>query len=405
LIGKTMKVLASALGCAAEGKSESYVGHQWVRQIARYADVTVLTADKRAVGMADARPIVVQPRLMGMRKLSRTMFGAIKPHYFSFDRQVTRRFAAELGQYDVFHHIVPIAPRYPSGLGSLARRFVLGPVGGGLRVPLGLRREVEQAEPGYAWLRNLDRARFRMDPALRRTYDRCDVLILAAEYMRRIIPERYQRRGVEVLLETGIDPDEYHACTPERPTRDTVRLLYVGRVVPYKGLQFLIRAMAAVGQHVRANLHLTVVGDASSAYGRTCKEMAQALKLSGQVEFLGRLSKSAVQRIYGASDIFCFPTLAETSGNVILEAMASGLPVVTVDYGGPGEIVNESCGVLADPGSASHLIESLADGIARLASDKARRLQLGAIAQARAFTKFSWDYKGDRIAKIYSTLV
>jgi glycosyltransferase involved in cell wall biosynthesis len=103
------------------------------------------------------------------------------------------------------------------------------------------------------------------------------------------------------------------------------------------------------------------------------------------------------------ADLFCFTSLRDTSGNVVLEALAAGVPVVCFDHQGVGDIVSESCGVKIAVTDPKQAIADWARALRELATDTERLLQLsaGTTAQAR---RFLWDANGDAVNAIYREL-
>jgi len=160
---------------------------------------------------------------------------------------------------------------------------------------------------------------------------------------------------------------------------DAVRLLYVGRLTPEKDLPVLFDAYEQL-RNLRTPLQLTLVGD--GAYTGIMRARAPA-----DVTFAGYLEGQALSEAYAAADVFVFPSRSETLGNVVLEALASGLPVVGVRDGGTLENVEDGLnGVLCEPGDAG----SFAAGIRRLAENPALRSRLGQNARTWAEAR-GWD--------------
>ena len=130
-----------------------------------------------------------------------------------------------------------------------------------------------------------------------------------------------------------------------------MKLLYVGRVSKEKNLEILVRAFRTLEAR-GDNIDLIIVGD-----GPYKKEMASILNGS-RVVFTGELSGETLARAYASSDVFVFPSTTDTFGNVVLEAQASGLPVVVSDKGGPQENLL--------PGETGFVVRSLdADAVAK----------------------------------------
>lgn len=100
-------------------------------------------------------------------------------------------------------------------------------------------------------------------------------------------------------------------------------------------------------------------------------------------------------------DVYMATGLRECGGLALLEAMASGTPVIACNWAGPGEYVDETCGVLVDPSSREEYIDGLAEAMIELARDPERVRNLGAGAAARVQTQcFGWDAKIGRALEI-----
>jgi glycosyltransferase involved in cell wall biosynthesis len=151
-------------------------------------------------------------------------------------------------------------------------------------------------------------------------------------------------------------------------------LLYVGRVSREKGLEMLVDAFRELVDG-GAPIALAVIGD-----GPYRKEMEEALAGYPSL-FTGYLAGELLQRGYASADLFVFPSATDTFGNVVLEAQASGLPVVVSDEGGPRELmVDGETGVVFRAGSTA----DLAAAIRTMVSDPQKIVQMG--HNARRFT-------------------
>jgi len=194
----------------------------------------------------------------------------------------------------------------------------------------------------------------------------------------------------------GVDAAQFRptARSAHGDEHDPLRLLYVGRLTPEKDLPVLFDAyerLRAV-QSVRP-IELHLVGD--GAYTGIMQARAPR-----DVRFAGYLEGDALSAAYAAADVFVFPSRSETLGNVVLEALASGLPVVGVREGGTLENVRDGVnGLLCTPGDA----ESLAAAMARLADDPDLRLTLGRNARAWAEER-TWDAAFAPLTDAYAEL-
>ncbi|ADU64086.1 MAG: glycosyltransferase [Pseudodesulfovibrio sp.] len=140
-----------------------------------------------------------------------------------------------------------------------------------------------------------------------------------------------------VTYPRGVDTDRFHPAKRngyfvQYAVEGRTKLLYVGRVSREKGLEVLVEAFLKASR-MRDGLQLIVVGD-----GPYLDEMKRRLR-GAPATFTGVLKGEALAQAYASSDLFVFPSATDTFGNVVLEAQASGLPVIVTDKGGPCENV------------------------------------------------------------------
>jgi phosphatidylinositol alpha 1,6-mannosyltransferase len=191
------------------------------------------------------------------------------------------------------------------------------------------------------------------------------------------------------LMTRGVDVDLF---APSRRTRtdDDVNIGYVGRLSPEKN----VRALAALERHLAGSsprqVRFTIVGDGSEREWLR-REMPHA-------EFTGVLRGRALADAYANMDLFVFPSETETVGNVILEAMASGVPSVAMARGGHRSIADPAATLIA--GDEFEFIE-LASA---LVHDTGRRKTMAASARARA-TERSWTTVFDTVYRAYAAAI
>jgi phosphatidylinositol alpha 1,6-mannosyltransferase len=165
-------------------------------------------------------------------------------------------------------------------------------------------------------------------------------------------------------------------------------VLYVGRLSPEKRIRWL-RSLFEVAPNAR----LVIVGDGPE------RGALQKLFDGTPTVFTGALSGEALAQAYAAADIFAFPSANETLGNVVLEAMASGLPVVAPRSGGLlDHVVHRETGLLVDPESQTEFLES----VRHLANHRSYAQQLGRAGRARV-TSHSWETVLDGLLEDYAS--
>lgn len=200
-----------------------------------------------------------------------------------------------------------------------------------------------------------------------------------------------------VEIPSGISLDEF-AEERMRPSRADVRLLTVGRIdLEQKGLGTLIEAMALLSRETR--FQAEIVGDDWGGYAPMLA-LARRLGVAGQVHFRLSLPRTEVLRALRDADVFVLPSEFESFPRVVLEAMASGLPVVASRVGGVAEMVEPSgAGITVPPGDPA----ALADAIRQLASDAGLRQRMSVAGRKRA-TEFSWPTILPRYLKLFEEL-
>jgi colanic acid/amylovoran biosynthesis glycosyltransferase len=176
-------------------------------------------------------------------------------------------------------------------------------------------------------------------------------------------------RGTPVhTVRCGIDPGAY-AFRPRRlPASGTIRALCVASLQPYKGHRVLLAALAAGGEHVDRT-ELDVVGDGRER--RALEVLADQLGVSSRVHFLGSLTEAEVAGLLAAADVFVLPSVIDADGQMeglpvaVVEALASGVPVVATRLSGLPEVLrDDSFGALAEPGDVVSLQATLEDVLA-----------------------------------------
>lgn len=240
------------------------------------------------------------------------------------------------------------------------------------------------------------------DPYLHRCLRRSSAIIATSPNYRQTSPvlRRYLDRCH--VIPYGIVLDEFEHCDPasvaELRARFGERLvLSVGRLVYYKGFEYLIRAM----RNVRGKL--IIIGD--GPLRPKLEQLASDLGVADKVVLAGEIQNAQVTPYYHAADVFALASVArsEAFGIVQIEAMAAGLPVVNtnLDSGVPFVSLHEQTGLTVPPADPDRLAEALN----RLLDNQDLRKSFGIAARARAREEFSVDRMITRILALYDTVV
>jgi len=172
--------------------------------------------------------------------------------------------------------------------------------------------------------------------------------------------------------------------------------LFVGRLIRTKGVEHLLHALASVRESTGRELPFVIAGDGP----RRDRLVALASRLRlRQVRFPGRVPEEEKWRLLRSCSVFVMPSVAESFGVALLEAMSLGRPVIASDVGGMPEVVGQA-GILVAPGSP----ESLATALMRLLADPRLSSRLGALAKTRA-GGFRWSDASRAMLGIYEEAI
>jgi len=193
----------------------------------------------------------------------------------------------------------------------------------------------------------------------RRVFESSDAVVPVSDHLRQSI-ESFATQAILKTIPNTVDPTQFFPASRSERPGDPVRLLFVGSLIPVKGLAHLLNALSSLGD-ARPRWSLDVVGDGEL---RTqYEQQAIQLGLGDRTTFRGRQSKHQVAEFMRGSDLLILPSLFETAGCVLIEAMSCGLPIVASRVGGVPQIVHKTVGRLCAPGDPEQLARTVASTI------------------------------------------
>ena len=199
------------------------------------------------------------------------------------------------------------------------------------------------------------------------------------------------------VIPNGVDVNRFSPDNKNENNRGLV-ILYMGRLVPKKGIHILIRAMKNIVKKYPDALLLIGGRGKMKTF---LSSYANTLGLKDNVRFLGYVPDSMLPSLYSSSDVFVLPSItAESFGITLLEAMASGTPVVGSNVGGIPEVIN-NCGFIVEPSSP----KKLSDAVITLLDDEDLRKKFGRKGRKRVEEKYSWDIVGKKIIEVYKEVM
>ena len=233
---------------------------------------------------------------------------------------------------------------------------------------------------------------------MRRFYHRCDAIVAPSESMAEVL--RTQRMSDDIgIWSRGVDREIFDPARRDLAWRrslgigdDEVAIGFLGRVVMEKGLDVFAETMAELRR--RGVPHKVLVVGEGPARAWFAERVPEA-------SFTGMLTHDELGRAVASMDMLLNPSVTETFGNVTLEAMASGVPVIAARATGSTSLVTEGqTGRLVEPGD----IAAFANAIAAYVADPALRAAHGAAGEERS-RAYSWDAINRTVADVYMRLV
>lgn len=345
------RILLSAFACDPYFGSDEEVGWQWALSLSRAGhDVTVLTRQSHQDAIerhiAEHGPLrrvtfeyVDAPRVHGVLKRFNRRNHI---YYYLWQYLAFRRAQACHARhpFDSVHHVTWVSFRQPSFMGWLGIPFLFGPVAGGDRIPSGYASLFRWRERLVEYLRSLANQCVRFDPFMRLTFRQAHTVVFTSQQHLALVPKHVGRRS-RVALAIGCHPLEDHSPMLQPRPPGKARLVYVGRLIGWKGLDLGLRAFKQVLETC-PDARLTIIGDGLNR-GRW-QRLALDLRIAHAIDWKGWLTKTEVLASYRLYDLLFNPSLRDSGGFNVLESLQHGLPVVCFNLGGPGLIVNEACG-------------------------------------------------------------
>jgi len=214
----------------------------------------------------------------------------------------------------------------------------------------------------------------------------------------KIVPDKVD------VIPMGVDLKGLFTPDPFVP-RKTDELLFVGRLVEKKGVQFLLEAMPAV---IKKHPTVRLILAGSGPMEQELRQQAQRLHLSEKVDFLGMVSQARLPEMYRTATLAIFPFIVAKSGDqegfglVQVEAMGCECPVIAGDMPAIHDIIaHEENGLIVPSGNAP----ALADAIIKLLDDPGLRARLSGEGHKRVVQKFDWEIVAAKYAEIYDSMI
>lgn len=403
---KRLKVLISAYACEPGKGSEPEVGWQWALQMSRFHDVTVLTRENNRPGieaeisrMTGSKPRFIYFDLDPLFLKLKRAFGMRRIYYVLWQRAAKKIVAEHVRseKFDLLHHVTFATFRYTAAIWNQGVPCIWGPVGGVESIPAAL---LPWRYPGALFsevVRNFDNMiQTATLGVLRQRAKDSDLVLVSTRQMR----EAFSELGIATQLMPTIGLRTADFPVPPRAAhREPLRLLYVGNLLPLKGLDLALEALKNSG----ANARLTLIG--SGTFQKNLESLAVKLDLRERIEFRGRVPREQALAAYKNFDVCLFPSLHDTGGYTVIEAMCNAMPTICLATGGPDTAIRGGGGISVPLGSRESVVTGLAEAIRTYDRDRELLMRDGQVARRRVEENYDWEHKASRMNQFYQEVV
>lgn len=232
-----------------------------------------------------------------------------------------------------------------------------------------------------------------LKPIIRKIWKEADALIANSEGLKMRALD-FENQYPVTVIENGVDVKYFIPKTKSEDKKRCIKILFVSRLIERKGLQFLIPHLRKIESQVMdkcgRSIELVVVGD--GPYRNVLENLVHETGAQNLVRFMGGKNKDELRKYYQQADIFVFPSLWEGMPNVVLEAMACGLPIIMTPCEGSRELVTDN-GIITTA-------EELSDNLVKLCTDSGLRASMGRNSIRNVERDFRWENIGERYLEI-----
>lgn len=370
-----MKVLLSAYSCSPGSGSEPGVGWNWAINLAKLGhQVWVATRENNKIN--------IEKEIKNNRQLPLVNFiyFDLPPIVLQFKNTMGVHAYYELWQYNLYkiikikhkelnfeliHHITFGVLRQPSYLYKLNIPLVFGPIGGAEYTPDFLKKNLPFDAKIWDFIREKSNNILLKRRAVKACLNKADLILSKTEETANFL----KVHGFKSYLQPEIGIDKLIDVDKNTIVNPCFSILYIGRLLHWKGIHLALKAFKIFAAKY-PDTSFTIIG--IGPFEKFLKNLAVELEISDKVIFKGWVNHQDVDVYYKASRVFLFPSLHDSSGNVVLEAMKYHLPVVALALGGPNILLGKDCPTLVAvlEKEEDKVIKNLAATLSRLYTDE-----------------------------------
>ncbi len=401
------KILASAYACEPNKGSEPGVGWNWVQEISKSNDVWVFTRDNNKQAIEQYLNTSPNPRLHFVyikvpKWLSFWKKGqrGVRTYYYlwQFFAFLTARKMHKKIQFDIGHHITFVNDWLWTFLCLLPVPYIWGPIGSHPFTPAKLLSNPKSYILERIRIIIQTSARI-IDPLYWLSALRANTIVAINAETANVAPLRWIAKK-KIVIEPAIGIEKLTKTSTVNKTRYDV--IFVGRFAAIKAPHIAVDAFASFLKNNNIDATLKMIGAGPEI--NQIQNRIEKYKLNDSVEIIDWVDRKEVLKLMSESDVFLFPSM-ECGGMVVLEAMALGLPVICLNYGGPGAMVTDNCGyrINIHNNTVSEIIYMLGEALYKLNDDQLRK-KMSCASIERVSNSFLWEHKHLFAENLYNDL-
>jgi glycosyltransferase involved in cell wall biosynthesis len=389
-----MKLLVSAYACAPNHGSDHAVGWNWTTEAHRQGfQIWALVSPTHHDSIT--RACRENPDLAGIKWSFPTVPGwklkqASEPKWERTYNLLWQRAALRHARllhrqvnFDAVHHVTWGGIRAPTFLGALGIPLFIGPIGGCETSPLSLRDELGRRGRLLEWIRDATTATTTLNPLIAPGLRSATAIFAYTRDTQDLFSGSIQKK---TMVFSAVSIQQLPSVRLRHELSKPPKFLYAGRLLYWKGVHIALRAISELNR-LTPGARFTIVGNGPERQ-RLLADVDR-LGLHSQVEFISRLPQPQLFELYQSHDLLLFPSLHDSGGFVVIEALSRGMPVVCLDLGGPRDLVTPASGIVVQTKGRNtrEVAEDMAQEIHRVitTSGKLQELSAGAIARAAEF--------------------
>lgn len=363
-------VLLSAYTCCPNQGSEPGNGWSWVMGYHNNGyQVHCLTSGRykkeidtfvKSGGYANIRFVFIET-IRSTSILKIPIFGEYL-HYYNwiiFSRKYLKKNIKSIS-IDHIHHVTYSSIKFGTPVYNFSYPTVVGPLGGSSPIHKTLHKYLMGGDSAEKLKQGFGKILIRLNPSIKKTIHSANLLLYSNNTTLQFL-NTFNCGKVAHMFDAGL-PDYYKQPYKKKIFSNTINILWVGKIMGWKGLNLAVETM----KYLPLKYRLIVVGDGK--HMTTIRDQIEKLKLNNAINLKGKLIYNELLPIYKAAHIFLFPSLKDSCPMQVFEAMANGLPVITLNHQGMQDQVIEGTGIKVDvdfninyPVQLAKAIENLMD--------------------------------------------